>query len=114
MRPVLAGLIGAAIAVVCLVPLPATGDLYAARRWGVGASYVGLLLGFPLSAVAVPLSVALHPVPADDASGAATEAAIIVAIVALNWAACALLLPRVGRLLSRRSRNAASRSRPPA
>src|SRR5437868_10722895 len=72
------GLLGALIALGLLLPLPSAVDIYAARRWGVGAGYVGIILGFPLGILAVPMSVGVHPFPAaEDAGGAGVTAAII-------------------------------------
>jgi hypothetical protein len=84
---VLAGLAGAAIALLLLLPLPASDDIFAARRWGVGAGYVGLVLGFPIGMLGMPVVVALHPYPVgNDASGAGIMAALITLVVAADWA----------------------------
>jgi hypothetical protein len=88
-----AAVFGALIAVWLLLPLPPASDLYAARRWGVGAGYVGFVLGFPLGILAVPIVVGLRPYPnGQDASGAGTVAALVALVVATDWAVCAALL----------------------
>lgn len=110
-----AGILGALVALVILLPLPPTTDIYAARRWGVGASYVGFFLGLPFTSLWVPLSVAIHPFPGDDPTGAAAEAAIVTAIVGVNWS-CWAAATLVGiRLLRRKFRGASPLApRPPA
>jgi hypothetical protein len=95
-------LLGAAIAVALLFPLPPATDIDAARRWGVGAGYIGFFLGFPLSLGGMPLAVALHPYPVgDDTTGASTVVAMIAGIVGFNWAVWAafwaILISRVRR-----------------
>lgn len=95
-----AGLVGLSIALWLLLPLPTATDISATRRWGVGAGYVGVVLGFPLGVVAVPLMVALRPFPVgDDASGASTVAALVAMTVALNSAGVAILLAGLGRMV---------------
>ena len=112
---VAAGLLGAGVALWLLLPLPPADDIFAARRFGVGAGYVGFFLGFPLGAVAVPLSVLLHPFPVgEDPSGAAAVAAIIACIVGANWACWAALVSALVReFRCRGNQPAALASRPP-
>ena len=95
-----AACIGAGAALALLLPLPAATDIYVARRWGVGVDYVGLVLGFPFSIVAVPMVVAIHPFPVGgDASGALTVASMIVGTVALNWAGLTVVFIGLIRML---------------
>jgi hypothetical protein len=106
-----AALVGLGIALWLLLPLPAATDIYAARRWSVGAGYVGGILGFPLGLVAVPVMVAIRPFPVGgDASGASIVAAIVATTVALNWAGVAALLIVLGRMV--RDSRADSRTHP--
>jgi hypothetical protein len=82
-----AGLIGTVVAFGLLLPLPLATDIYAARRWGVGAGYVGFVLGFPLGIIGVPALVAIRPFPAgNDASGSSMVATMVAVLVGLNWA----------------------------
>ena len=108
------GVLGAAIALFLLMPLPPTTDLYAARRWGVGAGYIGVVVGFPLGLFGVPIVVGLHPYPnGDDASGAGQVAALIALIVAVDWITCAALLSVViDAVRLRRANHRASTSSP--
>ncbi|HXF24925.1 MAG TPA: hypothetical protein VN602_10420 [Gemmatimonadaceae bacterium] len=107
-----AGVIGLLVSFWLLLPLPAATDIHAARGWGLGAGYVGFILGFPLGIIGVPLLVAIRPFPAgNDASGAVTIASMIAAMVALNWAGLAVLLTSLVRTL--RELRAHSRARPP-
>lgn len=97
------GTLGVAVALWALLPLPPASDMYAARDWGVGASYVGFILGFPFGAVLLPLAVALHPFPAGgDASGAGAVAAMVAGIVGVNWAGWAALVAALLRAFRRR------------
>lgn len=111
-----AGLLGTALAVGLMIPLPPGADIYAARRWGMGAGYLGFFLGFPLSLVGVPLAVALHPYPVgDDTEGARIMATMIAAIVGLNWAGWAAFLAFLLRKVRyRRAARPVPTSRPPA
>lgn len=110
---VVTGVLGAAFARWVLHPLPSTTDIYDARNWGVGAGDFVLIFGFPLSMVAMPLAIALHPFPADtDASGAGLEAAIVAGIVGLNWAAWAAVGLVLLRLVRRRLASVSRTSRP--
>lgn len=102
--PLLIGVLGAAVALYLLLPLPPAGDLYAARRYGVGASYVGFILGFPLGVVAIPLSVVVHPFPAGaNASCAGVVAATMATIVGANWALWSAGVVALVRVISKSS-----------
>ena len=111
-----AAVLGAVIAIWLLLPLPSTGDIYEARRWGVGAGYVGVVLGFPLGIVGIPIAVALRPYPdGDDASGGGTVAALVALVVATDWAVCAAFLSLIFDAVQlRRTRARPSSARPPA
>ena len=113
---VIAAVAGAAIALLLLLPLPAAADIHAAARWGVGAGYVGFILGFPVGVLGVPLVVGIHPYPVgNDASGAGIVAALIALVVAVDWALCAsLLLLIVDAIRVRRAFRRTLVSRPPA
>jgi hypothetical protein len=110
------GTLGVAVALWALLPLPPASDIYAARDWGLGASYVGFILGFPFGVVLLPLAVAIHPFPAGgDASGAGAMAAMVAGIVGLDWAGWAALVAALVRAFrGRRARSVAQASRPPA
>jgi hypothetical protein len=107
------GVLGAAFAVWALHPLPSTTDIYDARNWGVGAGDFVLIFGFPLSIVAMPLAIALHPFPLDtDASGAGFVAATVAGIVGVNWAAWAAVGLVLIRMIRRRLAPVSRVSRP--
>ena len=110
------GALGVAVALWALLPLPPANDIYAARDWGLGASYIGFILGFPFGGVLLPLAVALHPFPTGgDASGAGAMAAIVASIVGVNWAGWGALFTALVRAYRRRrARSVAQASRPPA
>ena len=111
-----AGLVGASVALWLLLPLPPAGDVYAARRYGVGAGYVGFILGFPVGALGVPVSVLLHPFPVGNhTSGAGVVAVTMASIVGVNWACWAAALASLVRMIRQwRRQSVAPRSRPPA
>lgn len=98
-----AGILGAALALWLLLPLPSSSDVQAAAGWGLGAGWLGFFLGFPLSVLGMPLAVAVHPYPVgDDTSGAWVVAAMIAAVVGLNWAVWGMCAAKLARALSRR------------